>query len=447
MTRSKAGSLGLTGGSNRKTDISSSGRLSQRATCGARSPGDQAAAKSRAKVRTDANCAAKPRSDGASDARAGAEGRLQDLTRLVSDWIWETDQDLVLTYASSRVTELLGFHPAEIVGRPLSDLSVDPSELMTVFGAGHPAPPFRALDLRLRGREGDVRRFKLSGLPIFSRNRQRFVGYRGTAQDVTPLVAKEEALREAVQAAQSANRIKSEFLANTSHELRTPLNAIIGFTEIMHAGRFGPVGSARYRDYLGNVLESAQHLLSLINDILDVAKVEAGRVDLDEALVDPAALADQALRLVSDGAEKAGILLRENLTAPVQIYADARKLRQVLLNLLSNAIKFTPDGGEVELTGALTDRGEFIFRVVDNGIGIAEEGLEAVLTPFGQADSLQRHEAQGTGLGLPLSNALVKLHGGRLEIASVIGEGTEIAVFLPVDRVVHRKLAAGGGQP
>ncbi|MDJ0611511.1 MAG: PAS domain-containing sensor histidine kinase [Kiloniellales bacterium] len=430
--------------------------MSQRPTCGARSRGpggDQAAAEvgkppARTKARSGANGAAKPRPDGMPEApRAEATGRLQDLTRLVSDWIWETDRDLVLTYASSRVTELLGFHPAEIIGRPLSELSVDPGELTAVFGAGHPAPPFRALDLRLRSRDGGVHRFKVSGLPVFSGNRQKFVGYRGTAQDVTPLVAKEEALREAVQAAQSANRIKSEFLANTSHELRTPLNAIIGFTEIMHAGRFGPVGSARYRDYLGNVLESAQHLLSLINDILDVAKVEAGRVDLDEALVDPAALADQALRLVSDGAEKAGILLRENLTAPVQIYADARKLRQVLLNLLSNAIKFTPDGGEVELTGALTDRGEFIFRVVDNGIGIAEEGLEAVLTPFGQADSLQRHEAQGTGLGLPLSNALVKLHGGRLEIASVIGEGTEIAVFLPVDRVVHRKLAAGGGQP
>jgi PAS domain S-box-containing protein len=369
-------------------------------------------------------------------ALALSEERFNDIARLVSDWVWETDGNLTLTYVSPRVIGVLGYHPRELLGRRLDELTAEPDDLHGGGDMAKSQAPFRGVKVRLLHRDGENRTFKLNGLPIYCRDSGDFAGFRGTAQDVTELLAHETALQKAVDAAEAANRIKSEFLANTSHELRTPLNAIIGFAEIMHLEKFGPIGNARYLEYAGDVLESAQHLLTLINDILDVAKIEAGKLELEEAPIHPAELGQQALRLVADRAGRAGVALEAVLPEQLpRLLIDGRKMKQILLNLLSNAIKFTQQGGRVELAAGRATDGGFIFAVSDTGIGIARADQMTALTPFGQVDSQLARRFEGTGLGLPLSCALAELHGGALELDSTPGQGTTVVIRLPAQRI------------
>ncbi len=371
------------------------------------------------------------------EALALSEERFNDIARLVSDWVWETDRSLTLTYVSPRVIEALGYHPRELLGQRLDELAVEPGDFHKGAGMGKVQAPFRGAKVTLQHRDGANRTFKLSGLPVYCLESGDFIGFRGTAQDVTALLAHEAALQEAVDAAEAANRTKSEFLANTSHELRTPLNAIIGFSELMYLEKFGVIGNERYKDYAGNVLESAHHLLTLINDILDVAKIEAGKLDLDEAPVHPAELGRQALRLVADRARRAGVALEAALPGDLpRLLVDGRKMKQILLNLLSNAIKFTPKGGRVELSAGRRADGGFAFAVSDTGIGIAPADQATALAPFGQVDSQLSRKFEGTGLGLPLSNALAKLHGGTLELESTPDTGTTVTIRLPAERIL-----------
>ncbi len=367
-----------------------------------------------------------------------SKDRFNDIARLVSDWVWETDRDLALTYISSRVTEALGYHPRELLGRRLDRIAAAPIAPLNAGKRSGTRSPFRGARVTFHHRSGEWRTFKLSGLPVYSQENGSFLGFRGTAQDVTKLLAHEAALRDAVNAAEAANRTKSEFLANTSHELRTPLNAIIGFSEIMHLEQFGSIGNPRYKEYAGNVLESAQHLLTLINDILDVAKIEAGKLELEEAAAEPAELCRQTLRLVEDRAARAGIALACELPGDLpRLRIDPRKVKQILLNLLSNAIKFTPRGGRVELAAGRRADGGFGFSVRDSGIGIAPEDQPTALAPFGQVDSQLARKFDGTGLGLPLSRALANLHGGDLELDSAPGQGTIVTVTLPKKRLLE----------
>ena len=362
------------------------------------------------------------------------EARFHDFTGLISDWIWETDQDFRLTYVSSRVTEVLGHGPEQLLGRRLDEWAGRPGEPAEVW-AETPAP-FDAWEVELPSLEGGERCFRLHGAPICDDVRR--LGYRGTAQDITDLVTHERALRHAAEVAEAGNLAKSRFLANTSHELRTPLNAIIGFTEVMQIEQFGPLGNDRYREYAGDVLTSARHLLTVINDILDVAKVDAGGLDLDNVDVDPVDMVDRVVGRFGERAKRAGITLRAHRSSELPaLRVDRDKIEQVLLNLLSNAIKFTPSGGRVELVAGIEDDGSFCFTVHDSGIGIAPQDLTTALTPFGQVDSQLARRFEGTGLGLPLSNALVELHGGRLRLDSRPGEGTRVTVELPAERVIH----------
>ena len=362
------------------------------------------------------------------------EARFHDFTGLISDWIWETDQDFRLTYVSARVTEVLGLGPEQLLGRRLDEWAKRPGEPAEVWDEAPAA--FDAWEVELPSLAGAERCFRLHGAPI--RDGERHLGYRGTAQDVTDLVAHERALRHAAEVAETANQAKSQFLANTSHELRTPLNAIIGFTEVMKIEQFGPLGNDRYREYAGDVLTSARHLLTVINDILDVAKIDAGGLDLEDGVIDPLELVDSVVRKVGERARRAGIALEarhpDRLPA---LRVDRGKIEQVLLNLLSNAIKFTPGGGRVELAATRTAEGGLCFVVRDSGIGIAARDLTTALTPFGQVDSQLARRFEGTGLGLPLSNALVELHGGRLRLDSALGEGTRVTVELPAERVIQ----------
>ena len=251
----------------------------------------------------------------------------------------------------------------------------------------------------------------------------------------------EEVLHGARRQAESASRAKSDFLANMSHELRTPLNAILGFSEVLMNEMVGPLGQPRYREYAFDIHESGQHLLALINDILDLSKVEAGRVELVDNVIDVGTLVEKAVRLVADRAEQAKVEIRV-LAAPdlPKLVADERLVKQALLNVVSNAVKFTPEGGRVEITLSLTADGSFRLGVRDTGIGIAEPDLERVLTPFFQVESTLSRQFQGTGLGLPLTKSFIEMHGGRFELNSRLGEGTEVTLRFPAARV-HRPQA------
>ena len=262
-----------------------------------------------------------------------------------------------------------------------------------------------------------------------------------TFADITEEKHVEADLRRAKDEAELASRSKTEFLANMSHELRTPLNAIIGFSDILMGQIFGALGDSRYGDYARDIRDSGLHLLNLINDVLDVSKVEFGKVELIEETVDVAGIVEACVRLMRDRAETAGLGLVQELPLGLpRLQADSRRLKQILLNLLSNAVKFTPSGGRVAIRAACAADG-FRLVVEDTGIGIAKQDLEKAMRPFGQIDSRLARKYEGTGLGLPLVRSMAELHGGKLEIDSTPGHGTTATIWLPPSRVIAPTLA------
>ncbi len=262
---------------------------------------------------------------------------------------------------------------------------------------------------------------------------------RAVLQDLAALALDalllDRARHEAEQArreAEYANRAKTNFLAFMSHELRTPLNAVIGFGELLSAESFGPLGSARYKHYAGMIVEGGQHLLEVINAILDMSRIEAGRFSIERQ---PLSLAEEVaavLALVRVQADSAGVALEmaADLAALGEVQADRAALRQVLLNLVGNALKFTPSGGKVQVSG-VNDAGMIRLCIADSGAGIAPEDLRRLGEPFYQSGPVLLRRAEGSGLGLAISKRLIALHGGKLEIESTLGEGTKVSISLP----------------
>ena len=247
----------------------------------------------------------------------------------------------------------------------------------------------------------------------------------------------EQQLRTAKDQAEVASRAKSEFLAMMSHELRTPLNAVIGFADVMLEQVFGPIGNDKYRSYAKDIRASGVHLLSLINDILDLSKIEAKQFELNEEAFDVEEVWQMVRSLLKDKAAATSLDFDDRVPTDLPpLYADERVFRQILINLLSNAIKFTPTGGSITLRAWIEAEGSFVFSVADTGIGISEEDLETVLQPFRQVDGSLSRKYEGTGLGLPLTQQLVEMHGGHIEIDSTLGRGTVVRVVLPPDRVM-----------
>jgi two-component system cell cycle sensor histidine kinase PleC len=232
--------------------------------------------------------------------------------------------------------------------------------------------------------------------------------------------------------AEEANQAKSKFLANMSHELRTPLNAIIGFSEIMESGMFGPLGAEKYHEYCGDIRGSGQYLLEVINDILDMSKIEAGRLRLDFEDLRLDTLLNDAMRVVVARAEDKELELTARISPQLRLRADRRALKQVALNLLSNAIKFTPVGGRIIVRGRATSH-SIVLSIADTGIGIARDALARLGRPFEQVESQLTKSHQGSGLGLAISKSLVELHGGRMRIRSTLGKGTVVIVRLPLE--------------
>jgi len=250
------------------------------------------------------------------------------------------------------------------------------------------------------------------------------------------LLTQRVALLEAKEEAERANQVKSRFLANMSHELRTPLNAIIGFSQIIKDGLMGP-GKPIYANYAHDIFNAGEHLLQIINNLLDISKIEAGKTELRDELVDPATIVhDSVAAMRVEAAAKHLDLIAEIPQNPPLIRGDTVRLRQILINLVSNAVKFT-EAGQVKLSVAF-DASGFSFAVTDTGIGMTPEEIETALEPFGQVDSAISKKYAGTGLGLPLAKTLAMLHGGRLEISSFKGAGTTIAVRLPPERIVWK---------
>ena len=262
-------------------------------------------------------------------------------------------------------------------------------------------------------------------------------GFCAVIRDITPWKQTEQALQDAKRQAEQASNTKSEFLAKISHEIRTPLNAIIGFSELMAEERFGPIGNERYRDYLADINKSGRHVLDLVNDLLDISKIEAGKQELEFESVALNEAIGEAIAMVQPQANRNQIIVRSSLESTVPpVVADQRSVKQIVLNLLSNAIRFTHAGGQVIVSTSYTGDGAVLLRIRDSGIGMSAKELESALKPFQQVTAVGQRRGDGTGLGLPLTKALVEANRAEFAISSEPGQGTRVDIVFPPARVL-----------
>lgn len=364
-----------------------------------------------------------------------SEQRFREFASLAGDWYFEADQDLKISYLSDGFGKISGMAPELFIGVSWEKITRNALETLepehhtawkTLLDAWKAGTPVRDHRMLFRFASGIEKPISTTAAPILDADGFH-IGYRGVAKDISSLITAQRTAEAEQRRAEAANRAKSEFIANMSHELRTPLNAIIGFAGVMEQQMFGPIENNRYREYAGDISASGQHLLSLVNDILDLSRIEADRhtcdpewLDLDGEIGRVCALFREEVREV-----------RLNFAARnigVQIWADRRAFRQILINLIGNAIKFTPAGGTVTVTGEHSMR-EAVVTVRDDGLGMTQADIQTALEPFGRVVSPEI--SGGTGLGLPISRKLVEMHGGELTLISAPGEGCMVSVSFP----------------
>jgi two-component system cell cycle sensor histidine kinase PleC len=370
-----------------------------------------------------------------------SEQRFRDYAEIASDWFWETGPDHRFTYLSDRVATF-GLSETGRIGRHRWDIASDFSDQSEKWRAHldtiNRHEPFRAFIYEIFRDDGSTGFVDVSGKPVFDAT-GRFLGYRGGARDVSAAVRADQALLEAKELAEAANRAKSEFLANMSHELRTPLNAIIGLSEMIKMEILGPIGNEQYRSYAGNIHTSGRHLLGIINEVLDVAKIEARAVELNEGELELGGVVTEVVRILDTQVQAAGLTISVEVAPDLpRLWADEQAIHRIMFNLLSNAFKFTPRDGRITVALQQTPSGEIKLSVTDTGIGIAAEHLSKLMHPFVQVENTYQRKHHGSGLGLALVRSLVELHGGSIAIESAPAMGTCVTVIFPASRVLPR---------
>lgn len=361
--------------------------------------------------------------------------RFYDFARAASDLFWETSADHKFSYISEKFREITDHSPNDYIGKPIHSLFLFSAsrETRRVFWTSlRQSKPFRNLTFHLTRQDGSEFYLAINGTPYYDMD-GNFAGYRGSGVDISDQMNAQRALVSAKEAAEISNRTKSEFLANMSHELRTPLNAIIGFSEMVTTEAFGPIGNRKYSDYVRDINDAGRLLLDIINDILDLSKIEIGHLELRKSEISIVNLINACVKIIEPRAQEKNIHISFDAEAwrTQTLLADEIRLKQMLINLLSNAVKFTPPEGRIEI-GVSFDRDKGLsISVTDNGIGISPEDQGRILNPFTQVDSSLNRVYEGTGLGLPLTMAFIELHGGKLAILSDLEQGTRATLTFP----------------
>lgn len=382
------------------------------------------------------------------DALVGSELRFRDFAEAATDWFWEMDENLRFSYFSERFEDATGVQPEALLGKSRRELLAGNDLVIGGFTTEEDWKrhiedleahrPFQDFRHPRPNPDGGLYHLTISGKPVFD-DHGVFIGYRGTGANITEQVRNELALRESEaqlrlqgERAEEASRAKSEFLANMSHEIRTPLNAILGFSDSMRQEILGPLGCEKYREYARAIHSSGLHLLDLVNDVLDLSKIEAGRYTLSRGVFDLSEVISNCIQITREAVSRKIIVVAEEVQPDLpMVFADARAIKQVILNLLSNAVKYSEEGGRVAVA-ASADGADIRLSVADVGIGIADTEIEMLTEAFFQGRTDQAYLTnEGTGLGLAITDSLVKMHGGSLHIESTMGVGTTVSVLLP----------------
>ncbi len=378
----------------------------------------------------------------AERALGEAEKKFRAIVENAAGGIFQLTPEGMYLSANPALARILGYDGPEQLLRQIKNANE------TVYGSVRERQMFLK-ELEAKGaiynHETQVR--KLSGESIWVNENLRVVRdessntlyYEGSMEDITQRKEGEIALREAKIRSDLANRAKSEFLANMSHELRTPLNSIIGFSEIIHKETFGPIAQDPYKEYSREIYDSGKRLLKVINEILDISRIEANERRLNESLVTVPDVVKAALRLLESKSEANKLTITNTLGNLPQVVGEELAIKQIVLNLLSNAIKFTPPGGRVTISGEVDRQGSLRLSFTDTGVGLDEHEIEKALSPFGQVDNALSRNTAGTGLGLTLVDALIKLHDGKLELFSKKGIGTTATIIFPPERVPQQQ--------
>ena len=367
------------------------------------------------------------------------EKQLRDFAEMSSDWFWELDAQLRFSWLSCQpaLMEQVGdvLQPGRFWQEMIADGTQEEfiEEHLRELEARHSFRDFRFMRMLP---DGDHCHISVNGHPIYDRY-DNFVGYRGTGRDVTEQMRFLDELQSAKQVAELSSRAKSDFVANMSHEFRTPLNAILGFSQIIQDEVHGPIAPPQYREYGGFIHDAGGHLLGLVNNVLDLSRIEAGRMELQRDQFDMHCIIRESLAIVTVLADQGGLKLIDETVDPLPgVEGDRTRVKQIILNLLSNAIKFTPSGGTISIRAARNAAGNLELAVTDTGCGMRAEDIERAQEPFQRLEEAHTRRVEGTGLGLFLVKRLAELHGGRVAIESVPEMGTTVRIILPASRLM-----------